>query len=400
MKSVYACICKNNIFLSFQKFFLFLTMFSIIVDPTNTIFGIKNISFILFMLSSLSNLKCTNIIYIFPFIGIFIIPLAYNQLFPNSAVDFGQTTGYLKSFLFLFFILVMNKNSNLPAFKYFYILNLLVALFCCAIWLLLTFVPGLESPFCLFFMHFENYTIAISRRVFIGIKVLSVFHKTCILSTICLAYSMYMWLFRKNRKYCITTIIFLTYLIFSGTRANMLSGCLIFSLICLYKVYKSGNILLFITLCLVILAVFFSLIFKLLNDNGEKSLEIKSLHIVSYQELFSGNPFRYLFIGDGPGATFYTKGFNETVAFTELSYYDLIREYGLIFTIVFVSLFCYPFLGIYNHYSASFFMCFCIGFLAFMFIAGTNPYLVSSNGFTVLAIYYYIMNGNLHFENN
>lgn len=390
MKNITFFFTKCDVSSLISNIFLFLTVFSVVVDPTNEILKIKNISFIIFVLFSIKNGEFNNIIKYLLLIVIYYITYLFQLMFPSCFVDAGTANAILKSFIYLFIIFFMGKNQKNHVFKYFFYVNFCVAIFCLIIWILIMILPSIEYPLYLYFMRRENFTLTISHRVFIGIKVFGVFYKTCVFAVICLSYSLYQYLFRKNKKYFLYSIIFFLYLFASGTRANMLSSILILGGIWAYYLFKKGRfaLLSFILFIGGTLAMF--LIIKLMSDTGETSVAIKALHKESYWNLFDSNIIRYCLIGDGPGSTFYTKGWEKLVVTTELSYYELVRNYGIIFSLIMLFIFFDPIISIYNNYKDERFFIFLLSFISYMFIAGTNPYLIGSTGFTTIAIMYYI----------
>lgn len=148
------------------------------------------------------------------------------------------------------------------------------------------------------------------------------------------------------------------------------------------------------------LAIGFILVFELLTDTRNASLDRKKLHLLSEIELFDTNWLRTLFVGFGPGTKFYTAGFNDFVALCELSYMELFRNYGIFPGIGILFIFAYPIILLFNNknYSLFYKFSFFIGFLSYMFIAGTNPFLNSMTGFTVLAVFYYMAQNNVFEE--
>lgn len=400
MKSSYYYLCKSNAFSLLSKFFLVLTLFSVIVDPTNMILGIKNLSFMGFILFSIDYCDFKQVLKYLSFIVIYYVTYVWQLLFPTCFVDSGTADAMLKSFIYLAIIFWMGEKQKVKVFRYFFYINFLVAMFCLVIWVLIMLIPSLELPLYMYFMRNDNFTVTISHRVFIGINVFGVFYKTCVFAVICLAYSVYQWFMNKKKKYLLYGLIFFFYLFSSGTRANMLSAVLIVGGIYCYYLYKKKRFSFLTAILSVGGALAILLIFKLVGDTGETSVAIKALHKESYWDLFSSNLIRYLLIGDGPGSTFYSKGWGKIVVTTELSYYELIRNFGLIFCIVIIFLFCDPIINLYNRYKKGMFFSLLLSYFAYLFIAGTNPYLIGSTGFTTLAIMYYIGSHDIDLEMN
>lgn len=190
-------------------------------------------------------------------------------------------------------------------------------------------------------------------------------------------------------------------LIFSGTRANMLAACIMLgSSFMFYTLYQKKNKLIFV--CLFVLITFFStfLILKLLQDSSEISLNVKSGHFYSIMLLFSERPFRFLFIGTGPASYFYSVGSHQMEAVVELTYLELVRYYGFIFTVVIFFCLLLPFYYIVTNKNYDKFLkaSLIIGCFLYLMIAGTNPLLVSSTGFIVICTMFYIGHNNILLE--
>lgn len=85
---------------------------------------------------------------------------------------------------------------------------------------------------------------------------------------------------------------------------------------------------------------------------------------------------------------------------TELSYLEIIRNYGLIGATVIIVLFFSPFMSIVNNKKISTYYkySFSIGYLAYLFIAGTNPLLNCATGYLTLALFAYMANHNVVLE--
>jgi hypothetical protein len=103
-------------------------------------------------------------------------------------------------------------------------------------------------------------------------------------------------------------------------------------------------------------------------------------HYDSYIKLFMEHP-QYLVWGEGLGSQFYSSGNADFVTQTELTYIDLIRWFGIPLAIILILLLLYPIIYFYlnkkvsqnNRYLI-------VSYWGYLFIAGTNPLLVSSTG--------------------
>lgn len=380
-----------------SSFLCFLTIFTGIIDPANKLLGLKTLSFILFVVCSIPFASYKKVYVILFFFGMYFFTSALQIIIPISNADIGFQIYTLKSFLYLFILLFMKKNSYIKVFKYFYYTVLVLAISLSLIWAIILIFPALEYSFYIFL---RNIRCFISRRSFLGINFTCVNYGVGLLAIITLAYSQYQIIIGGSKKYYFHSVLFTLCLFVSGTRANMLAAILILGFSFIVFEYKKRNILGVIFICTIGMLVFLLLLDALLAEKTETSMAIKSLHLVSYNELFSTNPIRYLLIGDGPGALFFSKGFNENVPQTEWTYLDLIRNYGLINTVIIVCIFLYPLVKVRNRYNSLFFTMVTFGYLVFLVVSGTNPYLINSVGFTSLAVIVYASNNNIDIEMN
>lgn len=362
-------------------------IFSVLVDPTNELLHLKNISFVLFVLVSLPFANFRDLKIILVFLCVYFISFLLGLMFDEN-LDYQRTNGILKSFLFLTYIFWCS-NHYLKSIKIFYYVMLFVAIVNIAIYLLMTSSPDIESIFYSFFSTHNNVVMVNMNRTFLGLHFASVYIRTSSVFTICLAFVCYYYFTTKKNSYLIQMLIFMGALFCSGTRANMLSGIMIVLFAySFYTFYIKKKTLKFILIFILFAISALLVIMKLLNDNDVSSLGVKKNHIISYRNLFEQNPLQFVFCGKGPGTIFYSKGFNRFCSYTELSYYDLIKDFGLIQTIILCLLLLSPVFFIFKNtvFDRFFKITISIGYLAYLFISGTNPLLISSTGFIVFAI--------------
>ena len=133
----------------------------------------------------------------------------------------------------------------------------------------------------------------------------------------------------------------------------------------------------------------------LASETSEYSNSIKYAHVGSYIDLFIEHP-QYLLFGQGPGTEFYTEGFRAYVVRTEWTYLDLVRNYG-IGSLMIMSVFIFPLWRLRKSLSDNYVFGIYCTYIIYLFIAGTNPLLMSSTGMAViLAIYSFMEN----YDNN
>jgi len=375
--------------LSFYKKFAvftnFILLFCILIDPTNALFHLKDISFLLFVAINLPFASFRRFWIPLLFIAGYSVALALGVVFGED-LDMTRAIGYLKTFIFLLYIFWMD-DSELCSIKFFYYLCILVSLI--EIFVLILFNIDSFRDFFLSFNYRKGYLMIVSPRQFLGFNLYMFYYRTSACCVIALGLAFARFFERKEKKYFIHLCILLAGLFVSGTRANILSAFLIVCLLfLLWSFYEKESVFLFPAFMCVFMFFALLFVFLLLNQEGDTSLSIKKLHIASYKLLFSKHPLKFFFRGMGPGGNFYSEGFQFVTSLTELTYLDLIKDFGVLITAVFLFLFVFPALQILgNDYNSSFEKaCIVVPFCSYLFIAGTNPLLISSTGFIVYAI--------------
>ena len=174
----------------------------------------------------------------------------------------------------------------------------------------------------------------------------------------------------------------------------MLSSLLLIFVMTVIRIYQSrmGK---WVAVVVTVLAVMGScvMLYKLLNDKNEMSLQIKAGHLHSYKKLVTEHPLVLVF-GEGAGSKFYSEGFKKETTLTEWSYAELVRWFGLFGAGIIVFIYFFP---LYIFYRKRKILPYSlparIGYSFYLFIAGTNPLLLGSTGLiTLLIMYSYAFN--------
>lgn len=374
-----------------SSLFCFLTIFSVVVDPSNKILHIKDFCFVLFCITSFPYLNFKKALIFIYFLLIYFVSFSFQEFFFYDQIDYSYAFSTLKTFIFLWLLFLVSKNSRYLVFDYFYYSVLLLSFIISVLFLCCKYYPPFENAlFLLATKGFLKSTVFMSRRSFFGIEVFQLFYKTSPLGIFTLSFSLCKHLETRKTKYLLHSIFFSLFLLASGTRANIFSLLLIIFLsVMIYAFYHNKKII-FILLSTFVIIFFLFATYKLLTEHEEESLNIKTLHMKSYLSLFFQNPMKYLLIGEGPGSLFYTLGTNSFQPQTELCYFDLIRNYGLILTCGIILIYLYSLFLVKTKLKGAFGATLSFGYIAFLFICGTNPFLVSSTGFIVLILMFYI----------
>lgn len=379
-----------------QKLSFVLLLISIIFDPQNVHLGIKSYVFLFFCLCSMNHFT-TKYVYV-PFVYIFVWFVSYiHGKFIGSNMDEGIAGWYLNSCLFLFIIpFVSGKKFN---FLYpFYYCTLIYSIYIVS----LVFLSTTHNPLYGFAVnHINNNSdfIMFGHRTAMGIEHFCLYHKTCSICLIPEGIALLLLSKTRNRKYFIHFVLFFLALFYSGARANMLSAIFIAMFFVLYKVYyRVKNRAVLIPFIALMIGLAFVVVYNMSMEAGHSN-DVKMGHYESFINLFESNPIRYLLIGTGPGSVMYSAGIKQNIALTELSYLELIKNYGLLFTITILLVFTIPLKKLYHSENDNIAKAaITIAYLCFFFVAGTNPLFSGSTGFTTVICMFCLCDRNIYRE--
>lgn len=238
--------------------------------------------------------------------------------------------------------------------------------------------------------------IYISSREFLGITFDGVFYTPLMFLVLPCSISIYNVCKNIHKtKYLIIAVILTLALFCGGNRACLMSIVILwFGVGGFFLLKKYVYLKLFLLPIAGILI--FILFYKLISEQ-ETSNDIKSLHLLSYAQLFRENPLAFI-TGTGAGTLIYSQGFESETTLMEWTYLELVRLYG-IFSIYVLFVFYRP--GIIlvrnnNYYKYGFPIG--IGSCLYMLSAYGNPYLINSTGLSVLIFtYWYLKNNRINY---
>lgn len=187
---------------------------------------------------------------------------------------------------------------------------------------------------------------------------------------------------RVRFRYMLLMVANVTGMFLSGTRDNMLMS-LVTPLVVLLWYSKKRAVLACAAMALLVAIVCanWGTIQGMLSAT-EGSNAIKLQHLRDYGVILS-NPTT-LVIGQGLGAVFNSTEYGYT-SVTELTYMDMLRSYGILFTVPMLFCLVYPLgcLARRNRRSDHFLY---LGYAAYLCLCIADPFLVSSSGMLVLSI--------------
>jgi hypothetical protein len=172
-------------------------------------------------------------------------------------------------------------------------------------------------------------------------------------------------------------------MILSGTRNNMLVA--IFAPLLVLAWYRGTKVRLTIAALLIVIVVagFSSGVIQAMFSGEDYGNAVKLGHVHDYGVLFSD--WRTLLFGQGFGAGFFSTAWGTTVTLTELTYLEIIRNYGIILAPVFYLLILFPLRVLADQRAQPDHYLF-LGYACYLYLCAGNPLLLSSTGMLVLAI--------------
>jgi hypothetical protein len=377
---------QSSIVKKIGNFLFFVLLLVLMLDPGGSILHMKDKVFIVFLLYNVLFFK-PDFRMLIPILGVFFV-LSFGFIVAiqqESPIDYDFLLGTFKGMAPLFLLLWVHhynvlKISRAPAI-----------LTCVVILVIYGFVvsnPLIERG--LFYYSKEhNEMVMLTTRNLLGVKVFGMYYRS-IVSIIPVLYLVLYHTYEEHRhrffQVLISLVLIATFFI-SGTRAMMLTPLFILGVVAYRSVAASrrSKYFLYPALALLLMA-FFWLIFLLATQEGDKSNAIKYGHLESYADLFNSH-IEYFLWGQGTATTFYSEGFQRIVPLTEWIYIDLLRNYGL-FSLIVLAVYFYPLFFFFRQRNDHFTKGLAVTYLGFLLIAGTNPFLLNSQGMCVLWMMY------------
>ena len=194
-------------------------------------------------------------------------------------------------------------------------------------------------------------------------------------------------------------VLFFLELFFSGARANIIAASLILlGFLFAYNLYKKKRVFFSYIMIISFLCLIILIISKVISEKEHSNLT-KLGHAISFYRLFNSNPIRFFLIGSGPGTIMYSLGTHMNMSLTELSYFELIKNYGFLPSCIMILLFLIPLVIVWLSKKEKLMkFVLSVTYAAFFFIAGTNPLFVGSTGFTTIVCMFYICDKDLYSE--
>lgn len=365
-------------------YFVFLLTLSL--DPTGFHSRLKDLLFVVLVvygviyclkrrqyLAGINRVTLAAVILI-PIWGMFI------AFITDNLTDWGYAMSQVRSMLYIgifFFMVTMKLNVMLKAI---WINGIVLA----CVTLLLFFISQMGGIFLDAVYDYcnlsGNFMMAYNRN-FLGYTINGLYFKAGSLIIFSFIYNLYQY--RGPLKTVYSVILFLSLMV-AGSRTPMLVQLMIL-LVYLYDKNIIGKFLTRVS-ALVLFGGLIMVTYLLATQENEDSNEVKYENYESYIDDMSEKG--HIIWGAGVGSEFYAKGRGYKLAYSELSYLDILRMYGIPVGGAFIFLFFAPFFYMRRYFPESMFLKrYCWGYVLFLILSGTNPTLLGSVGLTGLAIF-------------
>lgn len=388
LKKIMTFSIRNIFFIPTVYIFLFLTVF----DPGDVVFGLKVPLFILTIiigtlicLKDIKNISLPwsliNYSLIFVSIPLFSIFIYYLRDGSDPFKGFEMLKGYL--FIFLALILVMTRLDITK-----YLSNILFFMAICIISLFLFLLLFPEYFELLNNIGMQTQIFYPGQRSYDGIITFQQAYFACSpMLVIPIAY--YFYNFKElpaNRTLnFIKLVICILGLFLAGSRNNMFAA--LFLPIILFiafgkkSIYSFSFVLLALTL---ILSLFANELASFLDPN-EYSNQSKISYIPDYIKIFSDIP--NLIVGQGLGSYYKFTIFYEPYYITELTYFEVLRNFGLFLGFSLLIMLIYPiYLSFFFKENINLQKYLAVAYAFYLVMNFTNPNLFSSMGILILCI--------------
>lgn len=374
-----------------------LLIFVCIFDPADKLFSLKVPLFLLSIVfalifsigqkkSVIVNKKLLNYFLLFSVILPLISYLVYLAFF-TSIANFGGIASF-KTYLFLSFIFVIYyAKTNLTK-----ILNFVLTLLAISI-IVIYLLVNYSSLFVMLFnfgKKYSIYTISYSANWLTHEPYFRIYFWTSPLLIFSVTYYSFSAFKFKSAKYFIFCIINCCGMYISGSRVNQLMSILsVLAILYLYLYYLKKNIkYLLVVFTIVILPIIIYAILPYIEQlfsTKDLSNSTKLSYVKDYANLFHTD-IKILLFGEGIGTDFYVPTLKTRMFFTELTYFELFRKFGLIFGSIYLILLLYPcILFLYLKDKNDFIWLF-VSYSFYLIMSFFNPFLFSSSGIIILSV--------------
>ncbi len=384
-------IAKHNFLTNLYHVLFTLFIISTLFDPMDKLFGLKIYLFILCMSYGLlfyftnphmPKIPIKLIIYIALMIFIPLLSITHYYFIDSS----NPFEGFLlfKSYIFITFALLI-YITKIDVFRYLSICLVFLSLTIMLISLIVTIFPDLFFPMYLFGNNFGIFSIDPGRDYGAAGKYFQMYFVTSSMIVISIAYFFdKWWKSEQNKKlYLILFLVSVISMFLAGSRNNMLIAILL--PLVLFWTYSRNKFFISMFYLVGFLITIIILRDEILSlfDSNEISNFYKLMTLNDYIYLFSNDIYSLIF-GQGLGAymDWTGRGFNFV---TELTYFELVRSYGVFGALTIILLMLYPVIYAFFLKPSYNYKHIIWAYICYLVMSFTNPLFFSSMGMLILS---------------
>ena len=291
--------------------------------------------------------------------------------------------GYVPSILLLYTII---KRNKIPYEKILipFLIALTYLIVVTVVLDILGIIPFYSNKLMLWYYYSGNGMVGKGTNFVLGYMM---FIKTTPMLIILIPYLV-------NKRYYLNALLCCIALILSGTRANMLIGAAVFIFCMIYNLYKKYPKKIFFkyfiafVVILVIGAAILNVPHIIIQIFMKKAHNdtVRSTILTSIIDTWKSNPFKFI-TGAGYSSKFFNTARGEYSTIVELSYWNLLRQVGIVSFIFIMVMFITPLIYFIKSKQN---INYVIAYLGYLIGAYTNPLLFTTTGITVLLFMYYM----------
>lgn len=285
-------------------------------------------------------------------------------------------------FFMTFLVFVWSKDLNID--KVMIVSSIIVSLISIFGLVAMYINPEIESILFGYVQGEETQLWLMARREFLGVELAQFFYKSTPAIIVPYSIVVYKLIYSdkdKLRFFIISILMFGA--LFSSAQRTIIGVGVLIPIMIGYKRFKMFYIFKIMTFFVAVFVVV--LLYKVITEAGNGSTEEKAGHLGSYMAYYYSH-LQYCLFGTGPGALFYSKGYNAVVCQTEWVYLDIFKMYGIVGGVIIMSFFLYPFKFLIKYRKYGYYYALFIGYAAFLLVSAQNPFLLASTG--LIAMYY------------
>ncbi len=378
----------RKIYLLFVIAFMFVTIF----DPADVVLGLKVPLFILCFISGGLVLIARSgrtfiptdlIIYTLLFVAIPLFSILV--YFMKTGTDPYEGFNMLKAYLFIFFAIIL-VSTNIDVTKY--LSGILSFMSVCIIFLFIFLLIYPDYFIIANALGAATEIFYVDMRSYDGITSFQQAYFVCS-PMLVIPVSYYYFRFRESHNKDLWALFLMilsfTGLLMAGSRNNLFAA--IFLIPTLYIIFNRKKILpiILVSSMSAILVSYFTYELVSFFDPNEAGNNVKLSYIPDYAEIFSD--LNNFFFGQGLGAYYKFTSISNPYFVTELTYFEVIRNFGLFLGFMMLIMLAYPIFKTFQlGKNAALQKHIAVAYAFYLVMCFTNPNLFSSMGILILCI--------------